>query len=71
MDSITYSHLLTGLCTAVCTTNRKNRLLDRFACLRERGGQSLCYVARLVLDKLPEPGGNVCLCDVDVIPGGH
>jgi len=45
-------------------------LLDRFAGLWERGGKSLCYFARLGLDKLPEPGGYLCLCDVDVVPGG-
>jgi hypothetical protein len=48
-----------------------NQLLDRFACLQECSLQSHCYVVRLVLDKLPESGGNVRLCDVDVIPGSH
>lgn len=36
-------------------------LLERFDCRRERDGQSLCNVARLVLAELPEPGGNVRL----------
>ena len=46
-------------------------LLNCFAGLQECLCESLCHVARLVLDKLPEPGGNVRLCDVDVIPGRH
>ena len=55
----------------MCTTFAKNGLLDGCACLREGGSESLCHVARLVLHKLPESGGNVRLRDVDVIPGGN
>ena len=41
--------------------------MGRFACLPAAagGGQSLSDIARLVHYKLPEPGGNVYLCDVD------
>lgn len=46
-------------------------LLDRSACLRECLCQSRCHFARLVFDQLPESGGDLRLCDVDVGPGGH
>ena len=45
--------------------------LHRFACLRERGCQSLGNVASLVFHEFPESGCNVRLCDVDVIPSCH
>ena len=63
--------IVTGLCAALCTAELKSRLLDHFTFFRERGGEPLSNIAGLVLDKLPEPCGNMSLCDVNVIPGGH
>lgn len=42
-------------------------LLDRSACLRESSSDSFGDIPRLVLDKLSEPGRNVCLSYVDVV----
>ena len=47
------------------------RLLYRITRLRERGFNSFRHIARLVLDKLPEPRCNVRLCDVDIVASGH
>jgi hypothetical protein len=62
---------VTILCTALCTTKRKTPLLDAITRCRKRGFDSFCQVARVVLDKLPEPGCNVCLCDVDIVASSH
>lgn len=67
-----FSDIPEGRAVAVySTTNIKITLLDGFASLRERGCEFLCNVARLVLHKLPEASGNVCLCHVDVVASGH
>src|ERR1035437_24413 len=63
---------LAWLCDSEARTgSRLTCLLDRLTSLWERSCESLCNIARLVLHKLLESGGNVCLCDVDVIPGSH
>jgi hypothetical protein len=41
------------------SVKRNSGQLDGFAVLRKSGCEFLCYIPRLVLDKLPEPGGNV------------
>ena len=46
-------------------------LLNRVTRFRERGRNSFRHVARLVLDKLPEPRCNVRLCDVGVVASSH
>ncbi len=59
---------MTKLCTTLCTTNSKTALLHGIARLWKRCCNSFCYVAGLILDKLPEPGCNVRLRDVDIVP---
>src|ERR1035437_84196 len=51
--------------------NQGRPLLYPLARCRERGFDSFGHIARVVLDKLAEPGCNVRLCDVDVVPSSH
>jgi hypothetical protein len=61
---------VTNLYTAL-TTQPKSHLLNDVARFRKCGGNSFRNVARLVLDRPPKPGSDVCLCDMDVVAGGH
>jgi hypothetical protein len=61
---------VTNLYTAL-TTQPKSHLLNEVAGFRKCGGNSFRNVARLLLDKPPKPGSDVCLCDVNVVAGGH
>jgi hypothetical protein len=39
-------------------------LLDRGACLGDSGGDSLCYLAHLILYELAKPGGDMRFSDM-------
>ena len=66
MDSFTYANRDYSL-----LYNRERQLIGLPHSLGECRFEPFGNIARLVLDKLPEASGDVRLCDMDVIPGGH
>lgn len=64
------------LSRSICIPNcipqtEKTLLLDRAAGFWKCNGNSFRDVACLLTHELAEPGSHVCLCDMDVVAGGH